>query len=79
MPTMTGVSLLERLKALRPGLCFVRYSGDGGSETAARTAGAAAFFVKPVSPEEIAKAIRRMIDAPQAVAGPRIHAVGSGG
>jgi PAS domain S-box-containing protein len=66
MPMMTGVSLLERLKALRPGLCFVLCSGDGASEAAARTAGAAAFFVKPVSPPEIARAIRQLIDAPAA-------------
>jgi PAS domain S-box-containing protein len=79
MSAMTGVSLLERLKALRPGLCFLLCSGDGGSETAARSGGAAAFFMKPVSPEEIAKAIRRMIDAPQAVGGARTHALGSGG
>ena len=68
MPTMTGVSLLERLKALRPGLCFVLCSGDGGSEAAARSG---AFFVKPVSPQEIAWAIRRLIDAPAAAVNPR--------
>jgi PAS domain S-box-containing protein len=66
MPTMTGVTLLERLKTLRPGLRFVLCSGDGGGEAAALAAGASAFFVKPVSPEEIAQAIRRLIDAPSA-------------
>jgi two-component system cell cycle sensor histidine kinase/response regulator CckA len=68
MPTMTGVSLLERLKALRPGLYFVLCSGDGGSEAAARSG---AFFVKSVSPQEIAWAIRRLIDAPAAAVNPR--------
>ncbi len=70
MPTMTGVTLIERLKALRPGLRFVLCSGDGDGEAAALAAGGA-FRVKPVSPEEIAQVIRRLIDVPLAVVGAR--------
>jgi len=64
MPNMKGLSLFQRLKAIRATILLVLCTGfsDAASEETARAAGADAFFLKPVSPEQIAAAIRRLID-----------------
>jgi signal transduction histidine kinase/ActR/RegA family two-component response regulator len=65
MPKLDGLSVLRRMKAIRPALPFILCTGwaDGASEQTAGEAGAAAFFVKPVAPERIAAVIRRLLDA----------------
>ncbi|HEV2546560.1 MAG TPA: PAS domain S-box protein [Stellaceae bacterium] len=65
MPGMKGLALFQRLKEIRPSLRFILCTGfgDGTTEKTALAVGVDAFFVKPVSPEEIASAIRRVMDA----------------
>jgi len=62
MPTMKGLTLFERLKAIRPAIRFILCTGfsDAASEEMARAAGVDAFFLKPVSPEQLAATIRRL-------------------
>ncbi|MGE5202369.1 MAG: PAS domain-containing protein, partial [Acidobacteriota bacterium] len=70
MPGMKGLTLLARLKAIRPGLRFILCTGfsDGATEEGARAAGVDAFLLKPAAPEDIAAAIRRLFDRPAAAA-----------
>jgi PAS domain S-box-containing protein len=65
MPKMTGLALLQRLKAIRPAVPFILCTGfsDGASEDTALAAGAGALFIKPVSPEQIAAKLRELADA----------------
>jgi len=65
MPTMKGIALVERLKAIRPSLRCILCTGfgDGATEEGARAAGVDAFFLKPTAPEDIARAIRKLFDA----------------
>ncbi|HYM01745.1 MAG TPA: PAS domain S-box protein [Stellaceae bacterium] len=70
MPGLKGIALLERIKQLRPALRVILCTGysDGATEAAALAAGIDAFFLKPVLPEQIAGAIRRLVDGPSAAA-----------
>jgi DNA-binding NtrC family response regulator len=75
MPHLKGLTLFERLKALRPTLRFILWSGESGErrlalERAAFDSGADAFIHKPASPEQLAAAIRRLMDAGMGAAGP---------
>jgi CheY-like chemotaxis protein len=60
MPGMKGTELLARVKALRPSLRFILYSGfpDGVVERTAVAAGAEAFCVKPITARQLAQIIR---------------------
>ena len=62
MPTMKGLTLFERLKAIRATIRFILCTGfsDAASEEMARAAGVDAFFLKPVSPEQLAAGIRHL-------------------
>ena len=64
MPVMTGTAVVERLKALRPHCPVVLCTGfaDGGTEETARAAGADAFLLKPVEPQQLARTVRRLLD-----------------
>jgi CheY-like chemotaxis protein len=64
MPRIKGLALFERLKALRPALRFILCSGETGDviERVALDAGVDAFLRKPVPPEQLAAAIRRLMD-----------------
>jgi len=64
MPEMKGLALCKALKKIRPSLRFILCTGfsEGLTEEEARSAGADAFFLKPVLPEEIAAAIRRFFN-----------------
>ncbi len=66
MPHMKGLTLLARLRAIRPALRLILCTGfsDGATEEAALAAGVDAFFLKPTTPDDLAAAIRRLIDAP---------------
>jgi PAS domain S-box-containing protein len=68
MPGMKGVTLFERLKAIRPTLRFILCTGfgDNAAEAAAFSAGVDAFLLKPVSPERLAVTIRRLVGTPLA-------------
>jgi PAS domain S-box-containing protein len=59
MPGMTGLQLLEAMKAARPAVDFILCSGftDGTIEGAAFERGASHFFLKPVDVASLAKAI----------------------
>ncbi len=63
MPGMRGLELLAALKCLRPSVAFILCTGfsDGPTERMALDAGAGAFFLKPVLPEQLAAAVRRLI------------------
>jgi PAS domain S-box-containing protein len=63
MPRMKGLTLFERLRALRPALPFILCTGfsDGAADKVALAAGVDAFFNKPVSPERLAASIRRVL------------------
>jgi signal transduction histidine kinase/CheY-like chemotaxis protein len=65
MPSMKGLTLLSRFKAVRPSLRFILCTGfsDGDTEKAALEAGVDAYFLKPVSPEQLAACIRRLAAA----------------
>lgn len=65
MPATRGLALCGQLKAMQPSLCFILYTGysEGVTEVTAHAAGADAYFLKPVSPEQLAAAIRRLMDA----------------
>jgi PAS domain S-box-containing protein len=62
MPRMTGLALLGQLRAIRPAVPFILCTGfsDGATEKTATAAGADAFFLKPISPEQIAEKIREL-------------------
>ena len=64
MPGMKGLTMLREMREIRGDLRFFLCTGfsDGATEAAALAAGADAFFLKPVSPERLAAAIRQMID-----------------
>jgi len=64
MPGMKGLTLFDRLKAVRPELRFILCTGfsDGATEELALAAGVDAFFLKPVSPEQLAACVRRLVD-----------------
>ena len=72
MPRMNGLTLFRRLKEISPTLRFVLCTGFGGgtTEETALAAGVDAFFVKPVSPEEIAGAIRSLMREPASTSRP---------
>jgi PAS domain S-box-containing protein len=65
MPGMKGMALFKRLKAIKPDLRFILWTGfsDAASETQALAAGVDAFLIKPASPEEVAASIRRIVTA----------------
>jgi PAS domain S-box-containing protein len=73
MPTMSGLSLLGRIRAINPDVCFILCTGFSSTTTEemARHAGVDAYFVKPVSPAELAACIRRLRDARLAEAPPK--------
>jgi PAS domain S-box-containing protein len=64
MPQMRGMTLFQRLKAINPRLRFILCTGFSNSTTedTARRAGIDAFFVKPVSADQLAACIRALVD-----------------
>jgi PAS domain S-box-containing protein len=66
MPRMKGLTLFHRLKSVRASLRFILCTGfsDGATEKTALAAGVDAFLLKPVSPEQLAASIRRLLDEP---------------
>jgi signal transduction histidine kinase/ActR/RegA family two-component response regulator len=70
MPGMTGLALIAKLKAVRPQLQAILYTGfqEGITESTAAQQGADALLHKPVSPRTLADHIRRVMAAraPQA-------------
>ena len=65
MPQMRGVTLFHRLRRINPRLRFILCTGFSASTTehTAQRAGIDAYFVKPVSAEQLAGCIRSLIDA----------------
>jgi CheY-like chemotaxis protein len=65
MPGMKGMTLFARLKAIKPTVRFILCTGfsDEATEAQARAAGVRDFFIKPVSPEQIAARIRKIVAA----------------
>ena len=64
MPELTGVDLIQRVRAVRPELPVVLCTGysDGISEGSARAAGIDFFLTKPVGLEGLATAVREALD-----------------
>jgi DNA-binding NtrC family response regulator len=65
MPAMSGLSLLGRLRAVNPMVRFILCTGfsNNTTEEMARHAGVDAYFIKPVSPVELAACVRRLCDS----------------
>ncbi len=63
MPGLTGLALIERLRALRPSLGFILYTGfsDDTTERRARELGAEC-LLKPIVPQDLAARIRAWFD-----------------
>jgi CheY-like chemotaxis protein len=64
MPGLTGMELARRLLQRRPDLPIVLCTGfsETANEETARAAGIAAFLNKPVDPDKLASAVRRVLD-----------------
>jgi CheY-like chemotaxis protein len=64
MPQMSGAELARELLRIRPGLPIILCSGFSETITAeeARAIGVRDYFMKPLLLEEIAVAIRRILD-----------------
>ena len=67
MPKMTGMKLAGELLNIRPDLPIILISGFGDevTEKSARARGIKEFILKPVSREDLSKAVRRVIDEKQ--------------
>jgi signal transduction histidine kinase len=63
MPGMHGLALAENLKALRPEIVIVLCTGldDGTIGEVAKAQGVDAFFAKPVTPTQLARAIQELL------------------
>ena len=64
MPGLTGLQVLEALRQVDPGACIVFSSGFAleGNAAPLLAAGARAFVHKPYRPDELVRAIRRVLD-----------------
>ena len=67
MPHIKGLALFERMRALRPALRFILCSGESGErrqelERGALDSGVDTFIYKPASPEQLAAAIRHLME-----------------
>ncbi|WP_456385664.1 PAS domain S-box protein [Desulfolithobacter sp.] len=64
MPEMTGLSLLQKIKAFNPDLPVILCTGysEQLDESKAREAGALALLMKPVDLQILAKTVRRILD-----------------
>jgi FixJ family two-component response regulator len=64
MPGMTGLDLLEVLRARRPSLPIILFSGDADPEMSAhaRAAGAVSFLMKPFASEDLLSALGEALD-----------------
>ncbi|MBL8631512.1 MAG: response regulator, partial [Rhodospirillaceae bacterium] len=62
MPNMTGLELIGHIKKIRADIPIILCTGfsEEATEQSAKAAGAAAFFNKPVRPEDLAMAIRKV-------------------
>jgi CheY-like chemotaxis protein len=62
MPEMKGLELIAHIKAIRPDIPIILCTGysEEATEQTALAKGAAAFFNKPVRPEDLAMAIRKI-------------------
>src|SRR5262249_24174471 len=62
MPTLDGLELIQKIKALQPKLLAILCTGYGeaADEEIARRAGADAYIRKPVDAEALARCIRRL-------------------
>jgi DNA-binding response OmpR family regulator len=60
LPDISGIEAIRRIRALQAAagrIAIIGVSGRGDDEVAARSAGADAFLVKPVSPRALATAL----------------------
>jgi CheY-like chemotaxis protein len=64
MPTMTGTTMIKRLKTIRPDCIAILCTGfaDGSAEDVALEAGADAFLLKPVEAHGVARTLRDLLD-----------------
>ncbi len=64
MPEMDGVELAQKLKSIRSDLRIILCTGldDGLIDPSDEAQGFDLFFIKPVSPDQVAGAIRRLFD-----------------
>jgi len=64
MPAMTGMDLARKILRRRPGLPVILYTGHSETITKekARAFGVSSFLMKPVTPSELLKTIRQLLD-----------------
>jgi phosphate/phosphite/phosphonate ABC transporter binding protein len=64
MPNLTGTELAEQCRRIRPGFPVILCTGysEGISEEGARERGIGALLMKPVAAEDLATAIRKVLD-----------------
>ena len=64
MPNMTGEQLAAELISIRPGIPIILCTGfsDENDEQRARAMGIKGFLMKPVSLEELARMVRKVLD-----------------
>ncbi|MDD5760359.1 MAG: ATP-binding protein [Desulfobulbaceae bacterium] len=64
MPNMTGEKLAQQVLAIRPGMPIVLCTGysEDFNEEKARALGIASYLMKPVSTEDLALALRKILD-----------------
>jgi DNA-binding NtrC family response regulator len=65
LPDGDGIGLLERLRAMQPGLCVLLCSGMASPDTAALAInkGASAFLHKPLRAESLDRSLRAALEA----------------
>lgn len=80
MPEMSGLEVLEALRAARVSVPVIVQTSQGGIETVVKAmrAGAFDFVVKPVSPERLALAIGNALKAMRNPVAPRVASRASG-
>jgi two-component system cell cycle sensor histidine kinase/response regulator CckA len=61
MPTMDGIELIRRLKALRPDVAIIAISGLPDNQFPARAAGADVFLAKPYAVDTLLNTVARLI------------------
>jgi two-component system, NtrC family, nitrogen regulation response regulator GlnG len=61
LPGRSGLELLQYLKAIQPGICFIAVSADPADESPATELGADAFLAKPFDLKDLFGIVQRFV------------------
>jgi DNA-binding NtrC family response regulator len=69
MPAMTGMELIKEIRAIRPDMPVILCTGysDQIDDKKAEMAGINEYMIKPLSMQEIAGAIRRVLESKERI------------